>query len=144
MPCDFIQLIINNGCKYLSLYEAKLTGTLSLKKSSQLKYLDLSNCNADTKVLEELLASCHSLEKLSLYKLVVTSKIIKSVCSQNGQTLKILVLSQCLELKLEDIRQIIDNCYELTDINFDVTYLPKEATDYLANTQRLTQVTKVS
>ena len=144
MPCEFVQLIINNGCKYLSLYEAKLTGTLSLKKSSQLKYLDLSNCNADTKVLEELLASCHSLEKLSLYKLVVTSKIIKSVCCQNGQTLEMLVLSQCLELKLEDICQIIDKCHELTDINFDVTYLPKEATNYLANTQRLTKVTKVS
>ena len=39
---EFLRFILRNGCKYLSLRNAKVTGnTLSLNKTSELKYLDL-------------------------------------------------------------------------------------------------------
>ena len=133
VPTEFVQLIINNGCKYLSFYNATIQGTAITVKSSQLRYLDLSNCNIDSIVLQKLLFSCHLLEKLSLYDLEVTSKLVSRICLQNGQSLKVLVLSQCKGLDLESVQHIVKNCVELTEINLDCTYLPKDAIDFLVN-----------
>ena len=63
---DFLEMILNNGCKYLNLHGTKLNGTLNLKKSNQLRYLDLSGARTTPIILEEILDSCNSLEKLSL------------------------------------------------------------------------------
>jgi hypothetical protein len=106
-----------------------------------IRYLDLSNCNIDILVLQKLLYSCHLLEKLSLYEQEVTSKLISRICLQNGQSLKVLVLSQCKGLDLESVQHIVKNCVELTEINFDCTYLPKDAIDFLANSP-MTKVTR--
>ena len=85
----FLQYIINNGCQYLSLHNAILEGErLNLNIKSKLKYLDLSDCQASDVVLEELLASCHLLQKLSLNMMNVNNKMIKTLSMQNGQTLK--------------------------------------------------------
>ena len=70
VPTEFLEFVLNNGCKYLSLKGATLTGNLTLMiKNSQLKYLDLSECNIEGQILLSLLASCHSLTKLSLLNL---------------------------------------------------------------------------
>ena len=70
VPTEFLEFVLNNGCKYLSLKGATLTGNLILMiKNSQLKYLDLSECNIEGQILLSLLASCHSLTKLSLLNL---------------------------------------------------------------------------
>ena len=42
VPAAFLQKILNNGCKYLSLYSAHMDGNLTLKNTSQLRYLDMS------------------------------------------------------------------------------------------------------
>ena len=42
VPMDFLKMVLNNGCKFLNLKRTDLVGNLSLKKPSQLEYLDLS------------------------------------------------------------------------------------------------------
>ena len=70
IPTDLVKMVIENGCKYLSLRYMKLgpasmgsEGDLNLDGSSSLIYLDLDNCEAKVKTFEEILASCHSLQK---------------------------------------------------------------------------------
>jgi hypothetical protein len=69
--------------------------------------------------LEDLLASCHSLEKLAMANLPnkanlrISAKIINIICYQNGSTLKSLDLSSCKGLNLESIQTITNNCLEL-------------------------------
>lgn len=74
----FLEMILNNGCKYLNLHDAKLIGNSSLaSKSTQLLYLDLSSTFGwDEKSKEKLLLSCQSLQKLWMKKEYLNSNII--------------------------------------------------------------------
>ena len=95
IPAAFIQKVLDNDCRYLSLANSRVKGTLDLAKEIYpVKYLDLSNCDAsnDT-VLEELVGSCYSLQKLSLSKLTLGlhSNMVQNIV-QNGFTLKVLNL----------------------------------------------------
>ena len=96
VPVEFLQKLLDSGCKYLSLSEAILEGTLNLPNASSLKYLNLSgfglNCNKENS--EKLLESCYSLQKLSLSKFPFSTKLINSI-SLLGKTLKVLDLSGC-------------------------------------------------
>ena len=65
VPTKFLLKVITYGCKSLNLNEAKVVGTLRLKNESQLTNLDLSGCTASRRVFEELLKSCHYLQKLT-------------------------------------------------------------------------------
>ena len=90
VPSEFLEFVIERGCKYLGLYQTEITGNLKPIKASDLKYLDLSFCNADQEVIEKILSSCHSLEKLSLNNIVLNSKTVDSIC-MNGQTLLVIL-----------------------------------------------------
>ena len=90
----------------------------NLNQPSKLKYLNLTNCKSDLNILEDLLASCHSLEKLAMAKLKplnlkISAKLINTICYQNGSTLESLDLSSCKGLNLESIQTITNNCLEL-------------------------------
>ena len=98
VPTGFLQLIKNNGCRYLSLCYAQLKASISLYQACQLNYLNLDMCKANDGVLEDLLYSCHYLQKLSLAGLTLNSKMIKYVSLQNGHTLEVLDL-QCTKGK---------------------------------------------
>ena len=124
IPTDLVKMVIENGCKYLSLSYMKLgpasmgsEGDLHLDGSSSLIYLDLDNCEANVKTFEEILASCHSLRKLSMSSKwqtkSLTSNMIRSIWYQNGHTLQTLNLSYCDGLDLESIQKITKNCLEL-------------------------------
>ena len=63
LKAKFLETALNNGCKSLNLSGSSIWGSLNLIQNSQLRNLDLSYCNG---VLEELLATCHSLQTLSL------------------------------------------------------------------------------
>lgn len=89
VPSEFLQIVIESGCKYLSLYRTEITGNLKSIKASDLKYLDLTYCNADQEVIEKILTSCHFLEKISLHNIVLNSKTVDSIC-MNGQTLLVI------------------------------------------------------
>ena len=107
--------IKRDSCNY-----TKLKGdNFNLNQPSKLKYLNLSNCKSDLNILEDLLASCQSLEKLALANLPnkanlrISAKMINIICYHNGSTLKSLDLSSCKGLNLESIQTITSNCLEL-------------------------------
>ena len=141
---DFLEMILKNGCKHLSLKQTQLVGNLCLSNKSQLKYLDLDNCKADRQsnagsyfgyeLFEKLLASCYSLEALSLAQKPLTSEIVKNLCYQNGKTLQILNLTNSDRYHSEDsIKLIVRNCTELREVDFSFIAIPQDVLDYLAN-----------
>ena len=96
---------------------------------SQLKELNLDGCDngcyneddngfrsfKNVEVLEELLASCYSLEKLEIQKWNITPEVAASVC-QNDKTLQTLDLSWC-DTDGPSYLQIIKCCKELKEID---------------------------
>ena len=106
---------------------ATLNGRLSLKytsdegvpfsKKSQLRYLDLSNCEASVHTIEELLSSCYHLEKLSMNGLTLTLDMIKSICIQNGKTLEVLTFTTCPNLDHGMIYLILESCCNLKEVS---------------------------
>ena len=142
VPTDLVKMVIENGCKYLSLRYMKLgpasmgsEGDLNLNGSSSLIYLDLENCEANVKTFEEILASCHSLQKLSMSskgeKMFLASNMIKSIWYQNGHSLQTLNLSYCDGLDLESIQKITKNCVKLKNIDLFATHLSKDSINSL-------------
>ena len=104
-------MILSNECEYLSLSFCKLVGNLSLKKPSNLKGLDLTNCLASTDVGEKLLASCNSLMTLILSEFSLTQKMVNSVC-ENGKELKYLTLDGARS-KRKRLERLLDSCHSL-------------------------------
>ena len=67
VPADFIQYVLDNGCKFINLSYAEIRGDLKLHgKTYKVKYLNLSRCDSNFNAIEELISSCQSLQKLSL------------------------------------------------------------------------------
>ena len=148
VPTNFVKMAIENGCQYLSLLYMKL-GTpgdsitmksdrdLCLHRASCLKYLDLSFCEAHSSIFEEILASCHSLQKLSMASTLdihsITSKMINSICYQNGRTLETLNLSACRVIDLESIQKITKNCVGLKNVGLSNTELSQDSINFLVN-----------
>ena len=73
---DLLADVLNKGCKSLNLSDSSIWGNLSLIQNSRLRKLDITNCRASPyDVIEELLASCHSLQTLSLKGLQLTTRM---------------------------------------------------------------------
>ena len=114
IPLEVLKQIIICGCKYLSLFRSILVGgNFRLHpQPSKLKYLDLrlfdkdGICKANYKVIEELLSSCLSLQKLSLAKLTLNFEMIKNLCLQNGSTLQTLGQFFSLSQKSDKISDV--------------------------------------
>ena len=148
VPTDFVKMLIENGCQYLSLHFMKVgtpgvpismttVGNLCLDKASSLKYLDLKYCDAHFLLFEEILASCISLQKLSMASIReskwITPKMIDSICYQNGRTLQTLNFGACRGLDLESIQKITKNCVGLKNVDLESTRLSKESINFLVN-----------
>ena len=145
VPVVFIQKLLDSGCKYLTLSYSVLDGTLNLSKASKLKYLDLSSFGLKNgNNSEKLLESCYSLQKLSLKRFKLSSKLISITCLQNGKTLKVLDLSKCnfagkhyLEdsslWELDCIKKIVKNCTELKELSLNMTKLCQKSIDILVS-----------
>ena len=116
---DLIKTVLDKGCKNLNLSDSSICGNLSLIQNSQLRELDLSNCRATTYystsgVLEELVKSCDSLQKLSLIGLKLTPKMVSSIC-KNSQTLQLLNLYYS-NLEEEWYCKIIKTCRQIKQL----------------------------
>ena len=116
---DLIITVLDKGCKNLNLSDSSIWGNLSLIQNSQLRELDLSNCRATTYystsgVLEELVKSCDSLQKLSLIGLKFTPKMVSSIC-KNSQTLQLLNLYYS-NLEEEWYCKIIKTCSQIKQL----------------------------
>lgn len=140
IPKRFLEGLLATNCKYLSLNgvlignsKFKACEKLKLNGNSSLKYLDLSWCESTVEDIEVILASCHTLEKLSLANLELTPNMINSICTQNGETLTLLNLSYCCTgLDLEAVTRILRECVNLKEINFGHTKLTAETENYIA------------
>jgi hypothetical protein len=156
VPVEFLQKLLDSGCKYLDLSEAVLEGILDLLTDSELKYLNLSGFgqtsyrkNSEKNPIEfynriVLIESCTSLQKLSLSKFQLSLKLIQITSLQNGKTLEVLDLSKCTFLEpnfLEDsricefdcIQQIVENCTKLKELSLSMTMLCKKPVDFLVS-----------
>ena len=131
---SFLQQVINRRCKDLNLGYAKLEGTLNLTGHSELNTLDISNCKANEGVLEELLGSCHSLEKIGMMNLTTISPMmLRNVCEQNGRTLQFLNMKDCKGLPLNSIGLITSNCTQLSSLYLLNVKISEDAVNHLLN-----------
>ena len=112
-------------------------GHLRLGKASSLRYLDLKYCNARVLIFEEILSSCHLLQRLSMASYgpgnYITPEMIRSICYQNGRTLQTLDLSFCSGLNLESIQKITQNCVGLKNVDLFATGLSIDSINFLVN-----------
>ena len=126
---DLLATVLNKGCKSLNLSDSSIWGSVSLIQNSsltiwgsmiliqkpRLRKLDITNCRASTyDAIEELLASCHSLQILSLKGLQLTPRMVTSIC-QNSQTLQVLKLYYSY-FEEEWYRKIIETCQEMKQL----------------------------
>ena len=82
-------------------------------------------------ILEELISSCHYLQKLSLAGLHASKPYFEPSILLNNQSLKVLDLNGCKGLSLDSIKTVVLNCLELTEVNFDNTKLDTESIEFL-------------
>ena len=110
---------------------------LRLGKASSLRYLDLKYCDAVVPIFEEILSSCHLLQKLSMSSYLpgkyITSKMVQSICYQNGRTLQTLDLNFWSGLNLRSIKKITKNCVGLKNLDLFATGLSKDSITFLVN-----------
>ena len=120
---EFLELILDKGCKSLNLSGTTILGSLCLEQKSQLRILDLSvmeeskNTNLweeNTEFLNVILASCYSLQVLKMPDSTITPEIATSI-GQNGKTLQKLDLDQSYGDQ-SSLMQIIKSCQELKEI----------------------------
>ena len=131
VPSEFIEQILENGCQYINLRGTKIFGGLNLPRNDyDVKYLNLSWCKADKGVLEKLVSSCQSLQKIALAKLdpIVAFNVLKSLNPQHLQTLD---LNAVEGLDLELMKSLL-SCKTLTEISlFGNGYLSNDCVQYL-------------
>ena len=138
VPVLFLQKLLDSGCKYLSLSGAISEGILNFPRASRLLYFDLS-VFPNRENSEKLLESCHSLQKLSLSYIHLSSKLLSSAILQNGKTLRVLDLNNCTlcdtyhcaSIDFESIQKIVENCTELTELSLRMTMLCEKSVDIL-------------
>ena len=133
---ELLEIILEKGCKSLDLSNSVIFGSLRMHHKSQLRDVYLSICNLyiydqNIVVLEKILASCCSLEKLEIRGLTITPKMASSIC-QNEKTLQKLdlyhsfgdesrylkIIKCCQELKeveLSSCIAIVDDYEEISD-----------------------------
>ena len=146
ISAGLVQLILENGCRHLGI-SGIIEHDLMPNKTLQLNHLVISNVSPE-KTVDVLLASCNSLEKLSLNHVRLSNSMVSSICNKNGKTLKVLNLRGCEkggeQFYFGDpsqiIQPIIDNCKGLTELNLPneilmkvLPWLRKESIDYVVN-----------
>ena len=130
VPSEFIEQILENGCQYINLFFSKIVGGLKLSRNDyDVKYLNVSDCKADEGVIEELISSCKSLEKLSMGSLEqVRVNVMKHL---NHQQLQTLDLNTFKGLDLGLTTSVL-SCKTLTEISFFTNwYLSHASVQYL-------------
>ena len=102
VKAELLEMLLGKGCRNLNLCHSTIIGCLSSNIKSQLSVFKFSqpvcnedcewDCNKNNDVLEELLASCCSLQHLLLEGAFLTPKMAVSIC-KNGKTLQTLNLN---------------------------------------------------
>ena len=91
-------------------------------------------------VLEAILDSCYSLQKLSFgtksdgHNLPLNLSIFYRICLQNGKSLKTLYMPNCKELDMKLLKMILNYCESLIKVDFSSEFskaLSEESIDFL-------------
>ena len=117
VPSEFMEQILENGCQYINLNNTKIVGGLNLSRNDyKVKYLDLSWCKAERDILQKLISSFQSLQKIAVSNLDpighgmkgwnVAVNVLKNLNPQQitilnfanvYNKLKIVILAHCFE-----------------------------------------------
>ena len=128
VPVSFLNHLCFKGTKYLSLQWTRFIKDEEFSDIQESKFTHLNLYDTTTvlggfgyrnqaiPILEKLLKSCHSVEKLALSKLGLNPNFITAIV-QNASTLTVLNLWCCKELTLNMIDVLFTNCQELTEVN---------------------------
>ena len=104
---------------------------------SKLISLSLTHCDVQDHVMNVLLTACHSLKKLALRKVSLTTYTLHIICHQNGKTLQRLDLNGTNGNVAgplffpQDILLIVKNCISLKEVDFSGCQLFGKGLDLL-------------
>ena len=133
---ELLEIILEKGCKSLDLSNFIIFGSFIMHQKSWLRDLYLSFCEENIVVLEEILESCCSLEKLEIAWWTITPKMAASI-SKNGKTLRELDMSDC-EGNIEVFEEILASCCSLVKLGIaGFTITPKMAASICQNEKTL-------
>ena len=142
VPAEFLDMVLQNGCKYLDLRYTQVVSNLSPETKSKLRYLAMgselheksssdfedsrdSRDSEDYRDFEErLLKSCHSLQKLQIND--IDHGMVEAICHQNSKTLEALDISFGCNMKPELIQLITRYLVELNELAFEYYEVPHE------------------
>jgi hypothetical protein len=152
---ELIEMILSKGCKSLNISDSAIIGSLSSNIKSELRALDLSQSawakmRPGPKVYEKsfdfievILNSCCSLQDLKMEGLMLTPKMVASIC-KNGKTLQVLNLNCRSELLYQAVinngyytmpeayvQSIIQCCQELKEVDLAYVDMPQLTEDDL-------------
>ena len=131
---ELLEMILGKGCKILNLCDSTILGSLSSNIKSELRVLNLSQpatwtdaenvkVKVNGNVLGELLFSCCSLHHLVMEGVLVTPKMVVSIC-KNSKTLQTLNLNFSDHILISSypyLTEIIKWCQELKEV--DLAYV---------------------
>ena len=126
MPHRLLIQALSRGVRYLGISRLSFitTSQLNFPPKNQVEYLDLTGSYMDGNYFRQLMLSCHSLIKLSLANPCGAwkSKDLLKGIFQNSNSLKVLDLSGCHKLTDQDIKSILSNCLNLTEVNLSFSW----------------------
>ena len=97
VKANFIKFLLNKGCERLNLQGATIAnGSLKLDGPSKLRRLNLDHCFRNISAMQEILNSCHILQKLSLMSHSLQGRpvfeFVKQLILRNSETLETIYL----------------------------------------------------
>ena len=127
VPFAFIENAVQNGCELLKLDFTCVTGGKKSEVPWKLKYLKICQpvlpvpWQPSVKLDVGVLQNCHFLQKLSIHDAMLTFENgIEQIC-QNGGTLRILNLDECIidniDNETELIQKLFKKCSQLTELS---------------------------
>ena len=126
MPHRLLIQALSRGVKYLGISRLSFitTSQLNFPPKNQVEYLDLTGSYMDENYFRQLMLSCHSLIKLSVANPCGAwkSKDLLRGIFQNSNSLKVLDLLGCHKLTDQDIKSILSNCLNLTEVNLSFSW----------------------
>ena len=158
VPAEFLHMVIQNGCKYLSLDSEQIQSNLKLNQISSLVYLRLvtifpvlpSDVHFNDRLSEELLETGHFLKKLSVEG-YISPEMAKNIGHQKAKILEVLELRSCSlvnhksmkisqytsdserKKELNSMEVIVKNCTNLKEFHLDGTNISAIAINFLVH-----------
>ena len=135
IPAGFVQQIVKSKVKSIDFHCCEVSPInfdILTENNLDLKFMNISFCTGNDEFLSKLVNCSKSLEYLNIHwsRFDLVSKCIKNIAYPNN--LKVLCLYQA-ELNFESVKNIIDKCTALTDLDISNTDLSQESIDYICN-----------